>query len=164
MQKVIIKAVIQDRLPQDVFKTVSAFERYPELVDTVKDVRVHDGATGTETVSDWQVYFRNGILSWTERDVFDHEALTIVFDQEEGDFDVFRGTWAMSACDEGTSLSFDAEFDFGVPSLASIIDPVAVRVLTEAMETILLGLFDGRASFRHASSLDRSGTLAVSGS
>ena len=36
---------------------------------------------------------------------------------------------------------FTADFDFGVPSLASIIDPVAERVLVETITEILRGLF-----------------------
>ncbi|PWV58093.1 type II toxin-antitoxin system RatA family toxin [Nocardiopsis sp. L17-MgMaSL7] len=149
MQKVSIEAVIKDRSPEEVFDVVSDFGRYPDLVDTVRAVTVRQDSDGQRAVSDWEVYFRNGVLSWTEGDVLDRSALTISFEQVAGDFDVFTGEWRMAVSDANTRLSFIAEFDFGVPSLSTIIDPVAVRVLTETMETILMGLFENEVVFEH---------------
>ena len=35
-----------------------------------------------------------------------------------------------------------AEFDFGIPSLAGILDPIAARVLKETIARVVAGLFD----------------------
>ncbi|MEU0108424.1 SRPBCC family protein [Streptomyces sp. NPDC006251] len=162
MQSVTIDALIHNRAAAEVFDTVSDFARYPALVEAVRAVRVDPPTTDGALPSHWEVYFRNGILRWSESDRLDRENLTITFEQTEGDFDVFRGEWILTADGEDTVLSFRSEFDFGVPSLASIIDPVAIRVLTENMEFILLGLFDEQVTFRHAaSSLDRSARVPV---
>lgn len=160
VQQVMIHALIERYSPLEVFRTVADFAQYPALVDTVKAVDVHPGESSAELRTDWEVYFRNGILRWSEHDVLDEEALTITFEQDDGDFDVFRGSWDIEEGEASTGMRFTAAFDFGVPSLASIIDPVAVRVLTETMETIVDGLFDAPVTFQHGSSLDRGSALS----
>jgi len=39
-------------------------------------------------------------------------------------------------------VTFDSDFDFGIPSLAGILDPVAERVFKETIARVLTGLFD----------------------
>ena len=141
MPVVMVDAWITGHPSGHVYDTIADFARYPELVDTVRSVQVGPAAPDGSVISSWSVLFRNGILRWREVDWFDREALCIRFEQTEGEFDVFRGDWRLEPEDDGVRLIFRAEFDFGVESLAPILNPVATRVLTESMRTILLGLF-----------------------
>ncbi|WP_030670568.1 type II toxin-antitoxin system RatA family toxin [Streptomyces sp. NRRL B-1347] len=126
--------------PDAVYDRVREFARYPELAPVVRAVTVHDISDAEET-SDWEVYFRNGILRWTECDRFDRQALTITFAQLDGDFEVFTGTWRITASGSEVRVGFRAEFDFGIPSLAGILDPIAERVMRETIARVVLGLF-----------------------
>jgi ribosome-associated toxin RatA of RatAB toxin-antitoxin module len=121
---------------------VKRFARYPELVPVVRAVTVH-GAGADEESSDWEVYFRNGILRWTESDRFDPAGLAIAFTQLDGDFDRFEGEWRISSRGDGCLVDFSAGFDFGIPSLAGILDPVAERVIKETIARVVIGLFGG---------------------
>lgn len=141
MRSVHVTLAVPDSDPAAVFERVGDFARYPELVPVVRAVTVHEVSSVEET-SDWEVYFRNGILRWTEEDRFDHGARTITFAQLDGDFDSFTGVWKISADGRGSLVDFDAEFDFGIPSLAGILDPVAVRVFKETIARVVIGLFD----------------------
>jgi ribosome-associated toxin RatA of RatAB toxin-antitoxin module len=132
------------------FTTIADFGRYPELVpDVVRSVAVEPAAPGAPFLSAWEVFFRNGILAWTETDVLRPEAATIEFEQTVGDFEEFSGRWVLNersgpaggAGPVQVGVVFTADFDFGVPSLASIVDPVAERVLVETITEILRGLF-----------------------
>ncbi|MEQ4305047.1 SRPBCC family protein [Plantactinospora sp. B6F1] len=149
MPLVIVDAQITGHRVEQVYDTVADFARYPELVDTVRSVEVDPPEPDGSVASTWSVLFRNGILRWREVDRFDRDALRIWFEQTEGEFDVFRGEWSLKPDRDVVRLLFQAEFDFGVASLAPIIDPVATRVLTESMQTILRGLF-GPDSVRFA--------------
>ncbi|WP_406002935.1 type II toxin-antitoxin system RatA family toxin [Streptomyces sp. NBC_00829] len=124
------------------FDRIGDFARYSQLTDVVRDVKVHRLSDEEET-SEWQVYFRNGILRWTETDRFDRADLTISFEQIDGDFAEFSGNWRISADGSGCLVAFGAEFDFGIPSLAGILDPVAERVFKETIARVVIGLFDG---------------------
>jgi ribosome-associated toxin RatA of RatAB toxin-antitoxin module len=157
METVTVHAVVDGTEPAEVFERVVEFERYPELVETVKALTVDRSSDPDAPASSWEVYFRNGILRWDEIDELDRERLTVTFNQTEGDFDVFRGDWRLRPEAEGTDVVFTGSFDFGVPSLASIIDPVAVRVLSETIVTTMQGLFGGRTRI-----VDVDSTLGVS--
>ncbi|MEO6087780.1 MAG: SRPBCC family protein [Umezawaea sp.] len=147
MQIVRVEAFVLDKPAAEVFETVVDFSRYPELVKTVREVLTEPAAEDGSVVSHWAVNFRNGILRWTEVDTFDRTNMISRFTQTTGDFDVFDGEWTVRQEGGDAFVVFHAEFDFGVPTLASIIDPVAIRVLTESMREILLGLFDGAVKF-----------------
>jgi ribosome-associated toxin RatA of RatAB toxin-antitoxin module len=132
------------------FERIRDFARYPELVNVIRAVTVYPpDLDGTER-SDWEVYFRNGILRWSEQDALDRADLRIKFRQIDGDFDYFAGHWAI-AWDPGDGsdgsgaesciVTFESDFDFGIPSLAGILDPVAERVFKETIARVLTGLF-----------------------
>lgn len=131
--------------PETVFDRIHDFARYPDFTDVVRSVTVHQISQEEET-SDWEVYFRNGILRWTESDRFDRAGLVISFDQIDGDFAEFSGTWRIDADGPDSLVAFSADFDFGIPSLAGILDPVAQRVFKETIARVVLGLFDGKAT------------------
>ncbi|MFE7189570.1 type II toxin-antitoxin system RatA family toxin [Kitasatospora sp. NPDC057541] len=126
--------------PDDAYARIGDFARYPSLVEAVRQVTVHPGPRTEPLHSDWEVDFRNGVLSWSEADTFDDARRLISFEQTTGDFDTFTGQWQVREEGEGCAVRFRAEFDFGLPSLAGIIDPVAERVLRENILGILEGL------------------------
>lgn len=147
MQTVRVEGFVPGRSAEEVYEQVVDFTRYPELVKTVREVVTEPAAEDGSIVSHWAVNFRNGILRWTELDTFDRVNLVSRFTQTTGDFDVFEGEWAVRQEGDDAFVAFHTEFDFGVPTLAGIIDPVAVRVLTESMRDILLGIFGGDVEF-----------------
>jgi ribosome-associated toxin RatA of RatAB toxin-antitoxin module len=146
MRSVTIAAVVPDTDLGTAFATISDFARYPALVpDVVRSVTVEQERPDGPVISAWEVFFRNGILSWSEADHLHPETWTIDFEQTIGDFEEFSGGWELTpvvlAGSTAVRVVFTADFDFGVPSLASIVDPVADRVLVESITEILRGLF-----------------------
>ncbi|MEU8789547.1 SRPBCC family protein [Streptomyces sp. NPDC048643] len=131
--------------PADAFDRVKDFASYPELSPVVRSVTVTRAAGSAggaaEEHSDWEVYFRNGILRWSETDTIDRAGLTIAFTQTDGDFAEFTGTWQVRADGEDSLIDFFTEFDFGIPSLAGILDPVAERVFRETIGLVVTSLF-----------------------
>ena len=149
MQQLTIEALVPEADADAIFTTLCEFERYPELTASVKEVAVRVADDGS-LESSWSVYFRNGILCWFERDVIDHAARSIEFEQIDGDFDVFEGSWEVVQAGDDVIARFSAAFDLGMPSLAPIIDPIAERTLRENIELILRGLTGSRAVFLDA--------------
>lgn len=122
--------------PDAAYEGIRQFDRYPELAPDVRSV------VAREDSSDWEVYFRNGILRWTETDREDPAARTITFAQDDGDFEAFSGVWRVAEQPGGGSrIEFEAEFDFGIPSLVGILEPVAERVIKETIARVVTGLF-----------------------
>ena len=121
---------------------MSRFDRYPTLAPHVRATTVH--ATLPEPVgsSSWELHFRSGLLRWTERDEFHPGDLRIGFTQTEGDFDEFSGHWQLRQEGADTAVSFRCDFDFGIPSLEGILDPIAERVIRETVAWAVTGLLD----------------------
>jgi ribosome-associated toxin RatA of RatAB toxin-antitoxin module len=141
MRYVMLQARVPTADPDACFDRISDFARYPDLVDVVRSVAVHPTSPDGLEHSDWEVYFRNGILRWSEADRKDGSAHSIAFEQTDGDFDSFRGSWSVGPADGDCSVTFQTEFDFGIPSLAGILDPIAERVFKETIARVLAGLF-----------------------
>ena len=129
MPTVIVDVIAPHQSPTAAYERISDFSRYVELTDAVREVKLHaPGADGSMS-SDWTVKFRNGLLRWTELDVFDPVALTIEFKQTAGDFVAFDGSWRVEPAGGGSRITFEAHYDMGIPTLAEMLDPVASATL-----------------------------------
>ncbi|MDQ3934870.1 MAG: SRPBCC family protein [Actinomycetota bacterium] len=132
-----VRAVVPGGDPGEVFDHVADFERYPEVASNVIDCTVT--RNGETAESSWRVTFRNGILRWSERDVIDRANQRIGFEQTDGDLALFEGEWRVHEAGEGSLVEFVADFDLGIPTLASMLDPVAARTLASNMRELIVG-------------------------
>ncbi len=148
MRTVTIEFLLPNADAEAVYARLCDFEGYAEHTDAVRGVsvtRISGHADGPRVVeSEWSVNFRNGILCWSERDQIDPARRTIRFSQLEGDFEEFDGDWLVRQAGADVTVYFGATFDLGMPSLASIIEPVAERTLRENIDKIVRGLLGER--------------------
>lgn len=142
MRRVQLDAVVAATTAETVFENVVHFEKYPGLAPHVQSATVSRTLPEPTGKSSWELHFRSGLLRWTETETFDRAALTIGFEQDAGDFDSFAGTWTLTQRGADTAVRFEAEFDFGIPSLEGILDPIAERVIRETVAWALVGLFE----------------------
>jgi ribosome-associated toxin RatA of RatAB toxin-antitoxin module len=126
-----------------VFQHVIDFGRYSALSPHVKSAEVLSPRPDRTGSSSWELYFRSGLLSWREREVFRPDLLRVEFEQADGDFETLRGQWRLREQDGGCAVRFEVFFDFGMPSLESILDPIAERVIAETVSGVLTGGFPG---------------------
>ncbi|MCX4554414.1 SRPBCC family protein (plasmid) [Streptomyces sp. NBC_01387] len=149
MRHVELDAVVLGENARTVFESVARFDRFPELAPHVSSTTVHGTLPDPQGSSSWELHFRSGLLRWTEEDRFLEDELEIRFEQEDGDFDVFEGKWAVIQEDENVVVHFEVDFDFGIPSLEGILDPIAERVIKETVAWAVTGLF-ARTELRSA--------------
>jgi hypothetical protein len=135
MRNVVLTVRIPARDARAVLARIAEFERYPHLAADVRAVTRH-GAT-----SDWVVDFRRGPLRWTETEHVDDRELCVRFAQTEGDFAAFAGSWRVLAGIGGCVVRFECGYDFGIESLAGIMDPIAERVIKRVVRDVLTALF-----------------------
>lgn len=147
MRRVRLETLVPQADARTVFDRVSDFPRYADYTDAVREIRIDRSADGLVS-STWSVNFRNGVLCWSERDQIDADRLHMAFEQIDGDFDRFAGTWQLAQTGDDTTVVFTAEFDLGMPSLAALIDPIAERALLDNMAAILRGLLGEQIVFR----------------
>lgn len=142
MRRVELDAVIESVSAEEVFDTILRFDRFPALAPHVESTTVHETVPNPTGKSSWELHFRSGLLRWTEREHFRREELRLDFEQLTGDFDEFSGSWTFQQDGANTTLRFAAEFDFGIPSLEGILDPIAERVIKETVAWVVVGMFE----------------------
>ncbi|MFD5700363.1 SRPBCC family protein [Streptomyces lasiicapitis] len=142
MRHVQLDAVVLGENSQAVYESLAKFDRFPELAPHVSTTTVHHAPGADEGSSSWELHFRSGLLRWTETDVFAREDGRIRFTQSDGDFDTFTGTWVFTQDGADVHVHFEVDFDFGIPSLEGILDPIAERVIKETVAWAVTGLFE----------------------
>jgi hypothetical protein len=116
-------------------RSIADFGRFPSLADDVRSV-VPSGDG-----SQWTVNFRRGLMRWHETETIDEAALRISFEQTTGDFAAFAGSWRLTPVIGGARVDFAVSWDFGIESMAGIMDPIAERVIKRVACDVLKGLF-----------------------
>jgi ribosome-associated toxin RatA of RatAB toxin-antitoxin module len=142
MRRVELHAVIEGVSAETVFDNILRFDRFPALAPHVESTTVHQTVPSPTGESSWELRFRSGLLRWTERERFLRAELRLEFEQLTGDFDQFAGSWTLRQRGADTALHFAADFDFGIPSLEGILDPIAERVIRETIAWVVVGMFD----------------------
>jgi ribosome-associated toxin RatA of RatAB toxin-antitoxin module len=128
---------------EDVFDTIADFERYPEYGDSIRSVQVESSEPG-RVISKWDVDFRGGNMQWTEADTIDRDRLRIDFEQLEGNLRHFAGYWAVDRDGDDALIQFSAQFELGMPTLASFIEPIAQSAIRDNLIAVLRGVFGDR--------------------
>jgi len=139
MRQLEIHVMVPGHGVKETYDILCNFERYPDHSPEVRSVLIE--SNNGDRFSTWETTFRNGLLRWKERDMFDPETNTISFEQTEGDIEHFSGWWKIAGENGGSTVRFWAQFDMGIPSLSNIIDPIAEQALRENIIAILKGLF-----------------------
>jgi ribosome-associated toxin RatA of RatAB toxin-antitoxin module len=123
-----------------VWGTVLDVDRFAESMSSVRWVRLLDNSPAARRTA-WSVELKGSILEWEEEEHLDHAARTIRFHQISGDLDVFDGRWVVEELGPDRSrVRFDVTFEIGIPLLAEMLNPVAVRSLGENCAEMLKGI------------------------
>lgn len=127
--------------PQDAdgaLQALADMEGYVEHSPSIDRIDVSEEPDGTK-VSEWDVEFRGGLMTWTQRDVLDAEGRTLRFTQIEGDSEKWEGGWSTEPDGDGCRVHFEADFELGIPSLADQLTPIAARALYDVIGEIIRG-------------------------
>lgn len=123
---------------RDVWETVCDFEKYPQVMADVLDIRFLERNEGV-ALSSWKVLLNGSELEWIERDRFT-PLERIQFEQVEGDLEEFRGEWRFSESQSQVIVTLVVDFDLGIPSLAAILDPIGIAAIRANSKQMLASI------------------------
>lgn len=109
---------------ESVYVVVSDQEAYPQFMKTLESITVVERGDGY-TLTEWVARLQGARFRWIEKDVYDPIHYRITYDQTEGDLKTFRGHWQLTSTPEGTEVELVTTFEFGIPMLSSMLNPVA---------------------------------------
>ncbi|TCP54726.1 ribosome-associated toxin RatA of RatAB toxin-antitoxin module [Tumebacillus sp. BK434] len=119
-----------------VYGLISDMESYPRFMPSLNKLEVVEKGEGW-TVTSWDTSISGMNFRWLERDEFDPGNGRITYRQVSGDLKRFEGEWRVEEADGQCKVTLVVDFDFGVPMLSSLLNPVATLKLRQNGEAML---------------------------
>lgn len=119
-----------------VYGLISDMESYPRFMPSLNKLEVVEKGEGW-TVTSWDTSISGMNFRWLERDEFDPDNCRISYRQVSGDLKRFEGEWRVEDADGQCKVTLLVDFDFGVPMLSSLLNPVATLKLRQNGEAML---------------------------
>ncbi|MDF2930276.1 MAG: cyclase/dehydrase [Anaerospora sp.] len=120
---------------EEIYPILKKMDQYPDFMEDLVSVTVIE-RNGNTTVTKWVSNVDGRIIKWTELDTFDDENLHIAYSQIEGDLKKMQGEWILTPIPEGTEIKLTVDFEFGIPMIAGLLNPILkkkVRLNSENM-------------------------------
>ena len=133
LPRVEVEQVLPARL-EEVYQVLRDMERFPEFMKSVESITVRERGTDY-TVTEWIARLQGARFRWVERDQFLPER--IVYRQVEGDLKTFEGEWRLSSEGQATRVTLVTDFEFGIPMLSQLLNPVAKVAIRENARAML---------------------------
>jgi ribosome-associated toxin RatA of RatAB toxin-antitoxin module len=125
---------------EQVWDVVNDVLSYPRLMDHVKSVEVQEQGPDYRLTA-WVVDLKGCVMRWVEREEIDHSRYRIEYRQLQGDLARFEGFWQLEPLTaDSTRVVLAVQFDIGIPMLSEMLNPVAVRAITENSRRMLMSL------------------------
>lgn len=121
---------------QKIYDVIKDMPSYPKFMKDLVSVEILEEGDNTD-VSHWVSNVDGRKIVWTERDVFYPEEYRITYAQTEGDLKRMEGSWEMEDTEEGVKVSLTVDFEFGIPMIAGLLNPILKRKVRENSENML---------------------------
>lgn len=120
----------------EVYSLLQDMESYPLFMENLNEVRVLQRGDHW-TITAWDTTLNGMRFCWQERDEFDPHHHRITYRQVAGDLKRFEGSWQVEQLGEHTKVTLVVSFEFGLPMLSSLLNPVAKVKLKQNGEAML---------------------------
>lgn len=125
----------------EIYPIIKDMEKYPEFMTDLVSVEVVEREPAS-TVTRWVSNVDGRIIKWTERDDFDDANMHISYRQIEGDLRKFEGEWVLTPLAEGTEIKLTVDFEFGIPMIAGLLNPILKKKVKANSENMLKAIKD----------------------
>lgn len=127
--------------PSEIYPILKDMEKYPEFMHDLVSVEVLERQEAA-TVTKWVSNVDGRIIRWTEQDIFDDAKMHIAYRQIEGDLKKFEGEWVLTPIDGGTEIKLTVDFEFGIPMIAGLLNPILKKKVRVNSENMLKAIKD----------------------
>jgi ribosome-associated toxin RatA of RatAB toxin-antitoxin module len=127
--------------PETIYPILKDMEKYPEFMEDLVSVAVVERSDNS-TVTKWVSNVDGRVIKWTEQDIFDEEKQHISYKQIEGDLKKFEGEWILSPIVGGTEIKLTVDFEFGIPMIAGLLNPILKKKVRANSENMLKAIKD----------------------
>ncbi|SES81873.1 type II toxin-antitoxin system RatA family toxin [Anaerobranca gottschalkii] len=124
---------------EEIYPIVKDMESYPNFMESVKSVKVIE-RDGNTTLTKWETELKGKPFNWVERDTFYDEDYRITYQLVSGDLKKFEGQWTLTETEKGVEIHLTVDFEFGVPMIASLLNPIAKLIIKQNCDSMLTAI------------------------
>lgn len=121
---------------EKVLPIIKKMEDYPLFMADLKEVNVLERGDNY-TITHWVSNVDGRTIQWTERDTFYDDEWRIHYQQTEGDLKKMEGEWRLTETDDGTDIMLTVDFEFGIPMIAGLLNPILKMKVRDNSENML---------------------------
>ncbi|MCH1542165.1 MAG: type II toxin-antitoxin system RatA family toxin [Alphaproteobacteria bacterium] len=128
---------------QQMFDLITDVDRYDEFIPYCTAARVRE-RTDTEMLADLAIGYKMLRETYSSRIELAASPLTVTVHQAKGPFRHLFNQWVLEDTETGCTVHFELQFEFAVPLLRRIIQPIMNRVVERfvaAFETRALEIY-----------------------
>ncbi|MBM7623397.1 type II toxin-antitoxin system RatA family toxin [Sporohalobacter salinus] len=129
-------SILIDGEMEEVYEVAKDMENYPQFMENIVEVKVVERGENT-TITSWIAEVDDKRLTWKEKDIFDPENKHISYKLIEGDLKKFSGEWQFEEKNMGTKLRLTVNFEFGVPMLSAVVNPILKKKVISNSKAML---------------------------
>ena len=116
--------------PEKVYELTKKMEDFPDYMPDVKEVSLIEKCENY-TVTNWVTEVEGTAITWKEKEIFDDVNFIIDYKLLEGDLEKFEGKWTFEPFEDGTRVTLNVDYDFGVPAIEEVMGPTLKKKLEE---------------------------------
>jgi len=134
------KVIIAAPLDQ-VYALARDIERFPDFMADVQDVKILE-QTPQRQLSRWVGVIKEfkRTIEWTEEGFWDDAEHTCRFQQTEGDFSEYSGTWDFKQADAGTEVVLDLSYEYDIPLIGNLIKGLLLKKMQQNCDSMLAAI------------------------
>ncbi len=124
-----------------VYALARDIERFPEFMADVQAVEILE-QTPERQISRWVGVVKEfkRTIEWTEEDFWDDENRTCRFQQTEGDFSEYSGTWDFNQAEAGTEVMLVVSYEYDIPLIGSLIKGLLLKKMQQNCDSMLAAI------------------------
>ncbi|MEG0970033.1 MAG: aromatase/cyclase [Acidaminococcaceae bacterium] len=122
-----------------IYTIIQDMAAYPAFMQDLVSVDILERGTNY-TISHWVSNVDGRKITWTERDEFFPAEQRITYQQTQGDLKKMEGEWRLTAVDGGVEVVLAVDFEFGIPMIAGLLNPILKRKVRENSENMLAAI------------------------
>jgi len=121
------------------YRVAKNMEEYPKFMENVHQVKVIQRQDNW-TITEWITNVDGRTIKWQEKDIFDEARPHIEYRQVAGDLKKFEGEWRFEEVPEGTAITLTVDFEFGIPMLAGLLNPILKKKTKSNCDAMLMAI------------------------
>jgi len=122
---------------KELYEIIKRMEDYPKFMKDVVSVETLERGNDNTTVTYWITNVDGRKIKWKELDKFDDLNYRIAYKQIAGDLRKFEGEWILEDSVEGIKVILTVDFDFGIPMIAPLLNPILKKKVKQNSEAML---------------------------